>query len=39
MNTSTRSLDMGVAESEADAVYRKVGLRLIPLLFICYIAA
>jgi D-galactonate transporter len=24
---------------DADAVYRKVGLRLIPLLFVCYIAA
>ena len=23
----------------ADAVYRKVSLRLIPLLFVCYIAA
>ena len=39
MNTSTRSLAMGAADSAADAVYRKVGMRLIPLLFICYIAA
>ena len=26
-------------DSAADAVYRKVAVRLIPLLFLCYIAA
>ena len=31
--------DAVVSRSRADAVYRKVGLRLIPLLFVCYIAA
>jgi len=29
----------GLPDSAADAVYRKVALRLIPLLFVCYIAA
>ena len=39
MKTSTMPMHAAVAEQEADAVYRKVGLRLIPLLFICYIVA
>jgi D-galactonate transporter len=29
----------GLPDSAADAVYRKVAVRLIPLLFVCYIAA
>jgi D-galactonate transporter len=29
----------GLPDSAADAVYRKVAMRLIPLLFLCYIAA
>src|SRR5689334_3726177 len=33
------ALPPGSAGAAADAVYRKVGLRLIPLLFVCYIAA
>jgi D-galactonate transporter len=43
MRMSTATLDApgptNPVEITADAVYRKVGLRLIPLLFICYIAA
>jgi D-galactonate transporter len=36
MSPSTQTDPMAL---DADAVYRKVGLRLIPLLFVCYIAA
>ena len=39
MTTTTFPLDAARADSEADTVYRKVGLRLLPLLFLCYIAA
>jgi len=41
MNTSTmaRPVRTGELASAADAVYRKVSWRLIPLLFLCYIAA
>jgi len=37
---ATETLDRAaLPDSAADAVYRKVALRLIPLLFLCYIAA
>ena len=39
MTTTTFPLGAARADSAADAVYRKVGLRLLPLLFLCYIAA
>src|SRR6267378_8249997 len=41
MSTSTlgTSGHASVAQSAADAVYRKVTWRLLPLLFLCYIAA
>src|SRR6516225_6595059 len=38
MNSSTAPTQ-GQADPVADAVYRKVARRLIPLLFVCYIAA
>ncbi|MFL6630043.1 MAG: hypothetical protein ACJ8G1_26650, partial [Vitreoscilla sp.] len=38
MNTITAA-SQGQGDATADAVYRKVALRLIPLLFLCYIAA
>ncbi len=37
--TATSPGQPGHVDSVADAVYRKVALRLIPLLFLCYIAA
>ena len=39
MTTTTFPLGAARSDSEADAVYRKVGMRLLPLLFLCYIAA
>ena len=41
MTTSTLSPPRGgsIPQSAADAVYRKVSWRLIPLLFVCYIVA
>jgi D-galactonate transporter len=38
MNSTTRPYE-GRFDSTADAVYRKVGWRLLPLLFVCYIVA
>ena len=37
--TATSPGQPGHADTDADAVYRKVAVRLIPLLFLCYIAA
>src|ERR1700712_4293025 len=37
--TATPSAQPGQVDPSADTVYRKVSLRLIPLLFLCYIAA
>ena len=40
MSTSTIAQPCeGRFDSTSDAVYRKVGWRLIPLLFLCYIVA